>query len=155
MKNLKKLSLCLLFGLSLTACGRKDQVLELNEFSNYVTEFEAVSNDVGQPVKVDNLVIKFGDLANSQHRGLCEINGTDTPTVTIDYDAWQSMDEDKRESVVFHELGHCVLRRIHKGGMDTDGDPISMMYPYTLDSSVYVQKEEAYHNELFSERNDF
>lgn len=55
---------------------------------------------------------------------------------------------DRIEEVIFHELGHCVLRRGHIGGK-INGKVISIMNPYILEPEDYDENRDYYIKELF------
>jgi hypothetical protein len=124
-------------------------------FYPYVARFEELSEDLGQPTKINNLVIYFGPMDKPNQRALCRTRGNDTPQVIVDRDGWDAMDDAERESLVLHELGHCILRRKHKVGTMQNGVPESLMNPYTMESAVYEQHEEHYKQELFEVKNEF
>jgi hypothetical protein len=143
VKNL----LPLILFVALSACGRAP-VLELGQFSSYVERFEEVSSTVGAPVKVTDLVVKFGTVGERQD-GVCETGDFIPPTIIINSKNWGKMSEDEREALMFHELGHCVLTRNHVTEMMDEETPLSMMYPIALNPSRYVEHREHYHRELF------
>lgn len=132
------------------------QTLSVGSFAPYVARFEQDSAKYSDsPVQVTNLIIQFGPMATSTERGLCTITGDETPVITVDEDFWNSIDEADRTSLIYHELGHCVLRRIHNPTVANDGIPESVMYPYTLTDSVFEDNEANYLTELFATRNQF
>ena len=135
-------------------CG-KQQRLELGQFQPYVAHFEAHASEHGQTVKVTDLVVHFGRMENALERGICEINGDTTPTITINEDSWNKMDENEREPLMFHELGHCVLHRKHKAEQMQTGVPSSLMNPYTIPDYTYANYHDYYLNELYAHRDDF
>ncbi len=47
--------------------------------------------------------------------------------VTIDLEFWNRFNDNVKEMIVFHELGHCVLGRDHKEGQLQDGRCLSIM----------------------------
>lgn len=134
-----------------SACGKKP-VLEVGQFSPYVQSFEKQAATHGQAVKVTDLIVKFGPMENKFERGICEINGDDTPTILINEDAWNQMSEDEREPLLYHELGHCVLKRKHRADQMSDGVPASLMNPYTIAGWTYDEYKSYYLNELFSQK---
>src|SRR4051812_36511670 len=99
----------LMTSLVLQGCGRRDPVLDVGEFAPYVRDFEQTGAKVGVAVKVEDLIIKFGDLPNPRERGACEIVGDKTPSITISKKKWARLDEYERQQLLFHEMGHCVL----------------------------------------------
>lgn len=142
----------------LSACGKApdQQVLDVApEFTSYVTRFQQSAAQVGSPLAVTNLRIQFGQMENPQERGLCDVSSLESvPTILIDKAGWSQMDDASREEVLFHELGHCVLRRKHNAGL-TKGLPVSMMNPYTIGDGVYLSQHDYYLRELFATRNEF
>jgi hypothetical protein len=144
----------LLLALAATGCGRQ-QKLELGPFAPYVTHFEARALENGEELHVTDLVVKFGRMENPLERGICEINGDLTPVITINEEAWQKMDENEREPLMFHELGHCVLHRKHKTGQISPGVPESLMNPYTIPDYTYAAYQDHYIKELYKQKNDF
>ncbi len=142
---------------ALSACGKKEreQVVDVGDFAPYVQRFEQLSADYGEPVKVTDLIMKFGVLANPLERGVCEVAPETTPTVTISPAVWNRIDEAEREELVFHELGHCVLRRKHVAERDDTGVPVSLMNPIKIDGQLYEMYSRYYLEELFGRRNEF
>ncbi|HUP58614.1 MAG TPA: putative metallopeptidase [Bdellovibrionota bacterium] len=137
---------------AVTACG-KQPTLQLNEFATYVDMFQEEAASHGQPVKVTDLIVRFGTMENPYERGICEIAGDETPVITINQEAWDQMSEDEREPLMFHELGHCVLRRKHRADQIGPGVPASLMNPYTIAGWTYGQYKKHYIDELFSQHN--
>src|SRR5919199_1537692 len=60
------------------------------------------------------------------------------PTITLSTESycWQSASASERECLVFHELGHCLLSRIHKTDRFPNGAFVSLMNPD--DISIYA-----------------
>jgi hypothetical protein len=138
------------FGIS--GCG-KQPVLQLNQFSPYVEAFEESASQHGQSVKVTDLIVRFGKMENPYERGICEIAGDETPIITINQEAWEQMSEDEREPLMYHELGHCVLKRKHRADQIGPGVPASLMNPYTIAGWTYGQYKKHYIDELFTQQN--
>lgn len=141
------LTLSTLGCLSFTACGRPP-VLEIGGFENYVQRFEMKSQEAGNPVKVTELKIQFGDLEAAYEDGICEL-GDMTPTITVSKPSWDQMDDTEREILMFHEMGHCVLNRKHRSALDPKGLPESMMHPYGVPERIYAAARTEYIQELF------
>ena len=60
--------------------------------------------------------------------GQCAHN-TDAPSlVSIDANYWSRADDYEKEFIVFHELGHCALKRGHDDSKDIDGNCASIMH---------------------------
>ena len=161
---LQKVASLALLALSLlvTGCGKSadgsnnQPVVDVGSFAPYVAQFE--QNSViysASAVQVTNLKIQFGPMATAEERGVCDITGDQTPVITIDQAYWDSTTEDARKALIFHEMGHCVLRRLHLATLGTDGAPTSLMNPYTIDGSTYDAHQDSYLHELYAEQNDF
>ena len=145
----------LLWGASaLFGCARQQQ-LALGQFAPYVRSFESEAAHQGKTLKVTDLVIQFGPMKNHLERGICEIDGDATPTITINEDSWNRMDDSEREPLIFHELGHCVLHRRHQNGQMKDGVPTSLMNSYSITEFTYSTYREYYLHELFSAPPEF
>lgn len=140
------------------SCGKipeHDAVLDVGEFHEYVTRFEVRAVEYGMKVQVTDLVIRFGELENQRERGVCEIVTGQTPVITINKKRWNLLEEVDREILLFHEMGHCVLKRLHHNELSRRGAPQSMMHAYALDRYTYLLNESYYLEELFSHTGDF
>jgi len=109
------------------------------EIKPYVDEFNRICK-----IKSDTNV-RFG-LLEGDTVGLC-IYDFFNSNVIIDESAWESYSHNKREVLVFHELGHCVLNRGHNK-KKTNGRPESIMYPYVLNGYSYFNHRDVYLKEL-------
>lgn len=149
---MNKLKYLILLTFLLTGCGPK---LELGDFKSYVTSFEAESLIRGQSIHITNLKIQFGFLP-SNLLGLCNVNNLATPLITINPDLWTNMDDTQKEQVVYHELGHCVLHRVHNnslGPIDKTRLYDSLMDAQPLLLIDYASNRDSYLNELFDKNN--
>lgn len=68
--------------------------------------------------------------------------------IILDSYMWSIATDLYKEMVMFHELGHCILFRLHDERM-RDGRPMSMMTRERLTQSVYLAHRNEYHRELF------
>jgi len=149
----------------MSACAPKEKEhMELfqvdSTFLPYVQNFELAGVSEGKDVKITDLIVAFGDTPSMNETGVCEIADNETPKVTINQRIWNTLSNTDRQEVVFHELGHCVLRRRHQssemmgfGGMTRI--PESIMYPYRIPGTTYQAHIAQYHDELFSKSNEF
>ncbi|MCM2279899.1 MAG: hypothetical protein NDJ89_17630 [Oligoflexia bacterium] len=140
----------LLIALALAQSCARDPVLDVGEFAPYVERFETESQRNGVPVQVTDLIIRFGQMLTPSERGACELASGATPIITIRQETWEKMDEAEREELLFHEMGHCVLRRTHRSDISTKGVPSSIMNPYLIRGSVYLKNQAYYLRELFA-----
>lgn len=120
--------------LVLSACGRKGQIDPA--FSVYVRDFET---KIG--VSVNNVDIKFGKL-KAPTIGVC-YDGGQFNQIRIDPDFWETMDENGKEQLMYHELGHCVLGLGHNNELSTlDNMNVegSIMNSYWFGNAGYYAK---------------
>ncbi len=146
--NFTRIAILAVFAFVLAGCGRS-KVVDVGQFASYVTHFESVATEQGKSLKVDDLIMKFGPMDYPTEQGFCTLSTDQTPTITLNEASWDLMDESEREALVFHELGHCVLIRRHDSSTLPDGDPASMMNPYSMDSYTYEHRKAYYQHELF------
>ncbi len=123
-------------------------------FVDFVHNFEVSASEEGRSVQITDLVISFGSTPNLNETGVCEWAENETPRVVINERIWNTLNDYDRQEVIYHELGHCVLRRIHQNGtmMGYNGTlqiAASIMYPYRIAGSVYRDHMGHYHGELF------
>jgi len=83
--------------------------------------------------------------------GTCQ-HGLHIHHVTIDINFWNQFSSNRKEMVVFHELGHCVLGRGHTEEEDDNGSCLSIMNSGTSGCNVLYNKTNKtyYLQELFS-----
>ena len=138
--------------LLLSACGKA--TLELGNFAPYVQKFEDESRRFGPQVRVVDLSIRFGEL-DPGFTGLCRRRFAETPTIIVEPKAWEKASEWTRESLMFHELGHCILNENHREAMmparEAQGVmPVSLMNPIVVAGAVYRKNRDYYLDELFT-----
>ena len=126
-------------------------------FASYVQEFEVM---YGHPI--GDIPIQFAPLSGYTI-GECVVWTGGWREIKIDPDWWnyEAIDDDQRESIIAHELGHGVLNRGHITGnylyTSLDGlsqwqMPISLMYPDVFFSDWLEDWQTLkvyYYNELF------
>ena len=126
-----------------------DQNLE--GFRNRFIEYSYTA--LGREVLYQQVNLNFADLGYTVEKGgtngRCSTGPGILPTIEIDRLFWSGADDARRENLMFHELGHCLLGRAHVETTDRLGYPISVMYPYTLSSNLYAGRRTQYIAELF------
>lgn len=131
-----------------SAKGFQKNELSVTGFENYVKLFEEYSCTFGTKcIKVDNLIIKFGDLNDNEDGRATLFSDNRTPIITIDSEYWKDHDKDKREALLLHEMGHAILMRRHVAY--EDDCPSSIMNPATPSGYCYIKYKEYYLKELF------
>ncbi len=129
MKN-QLFILCCLVAL-FTNCNKSKNRLVDPDLEVYVDRFfaEAAARDID--VSDDDLEVVFRDLSDEGVCGLgyFKFEGTDLRKVEInpDFFCWGFHDDLAKESLVFHELGHAILRRTHVSTNLPNGIPGRIM----------------------------
>lgn len=172
MKLSKKIStflLCILFlGLS-QSCGLvshldnqkkgKGYIRQFsttnNTFQPYVYSFEAhAKNELNDPnFKVVDVPINFGDTENDQFVGVCFTYSNGDKEIIIDKEWWDRVSETAKESLLYHELGHCALNRGHnEDTIEKNNKTIraSVMHPGVVSTMDYNNYKTGYIHELFT-----
>jgi hypothetical protein len=141
---------------SLVGCGIQEQeqrpefnrVLKVDGFEHYVNLFQEQAADLGQDIQVSDLVIRFKHIPIEDEKvtlGVCWRGGNHSPTIDIDPEHWKGMSMVQRELLMFHEMGHCVLRRSHVE------DYVSIMNPYLISRTEFIKDEDRLLAELFDD----
>ncbi|MCY7352130.1 MAG: hypothetical protein LH606_15945 [Cytophagaceae bacterium] len=104
----------------------------------YVQLFRQEARSRGKTLSIDNLTVEFGQAKNQNVCGECQLDAGQPPRILLRLDApcWTQASEEARECLVFHELGHCLLRRPHKNTLFPNGANVSLMN--SGDVSVYA-----------------
>ncbi len=160
-----------LFLLSLTTACRPSVLEEepqyrvVAEAEPYVNAFAEEAQKRGKSVGLNNLIVEFGQIESHDACGECRLSAGQTPWVilTMDVTCWTAASSQARECLVFHELGHCLLRREHKNDRLPQGMYASLMnkddvtvyatclYPIGGDACDKRSRREYYLDELFDE----
>lgn len=138
--------------LLLSACGMP-QGSTHKEFIPYIKTFTEIT---GLAV---NVTMSFTEDRNFV--GVCKIYSTGERKVEVNSAYWATSDENTREQIILHELGHCVLNRDHTETMAEHPDywfefPNSVMYPYVFGRQrFYEQFKQHYFEELIDPEKPF
>lgn len=167
MNRLQVFILTGFIALAASGCAPKekqhDAFLQIDSpFQGYVNSFEQTSASEGNALTITDLIITFGTTPSMNETGVCEVAENETPRIIVNQRIWNTLNDYDKQEVIFHELGHCVLRRIHQNsemlaynGAQTV--PESVMYPYRIPGTIYRDNMAHYHGELFEagKRNQF
>lgn len=144
------------------------------EFKPYIQDFIASSNGIVEESDVSNLTMEFKDYGVPYR-----IAGTCWPHLTeidVNKDWWEDHKSHLvRQELIYHELGHCILRRPHttisdhgddfidwvenelfklgiieKKGLLPDNCPASYMHPVILSERCIRKHYNYYVTELFN-----
>jgi hypothetical protein len=139
--------------LSLFGCGEEKGVIDVAEdFEPYYQRF--ISNSIRERADMTHksISIKFIENIDSKDPALTVL-GTcipDSNKIEINKDAWKSLQIPRREALIFHELGHCLLHRGHDDSIDPVlKKPLSLMNSYLIGSFDFTNRYEYYAKELF------
>lgn len=130
------------------------------DLKEYVDRFVDVARDhYGQDYDLPEMDIDIGDTSGVIPNrpgyvtvGWCKRGGGKIPRIMINETYWFFYNDWEREQLVFHELGHCALGRMHR---DTETPlliPVSIMSTVMFDYRIYRDNWQYYMNELFEYR---
>lgn len=134
----------------LVSCGVDDIVevnntttvekLDLGDFRPYVQMFMLEAKAQGKIVKDRGLTITFAEL-DFPVVGVCYTYINSPPKIKVD-PSWKTMNIMKRMTLMYHELGHCLLGRGHTNSF-------SIMQSQILSSYTMLTNEDELFKELF------
>ena len=119
--------------------------------ASYASRFVTEAWQRGRNTDLSKLFMDFRTLSDQRRAGECvRVSGRGI-IIRMNSTWWPlHLNDQERENVVFHELGHCVLNREHSSGIDVElGIPASVMYPSPLPPGVYTRFRKYYVDELF------
>lgn len=134
------------------------------ELQPFIDKFEAEAALRGKTIDITNLIIEYGTASEQFICASCNSNSMDADVqkkIVIDNNAQCWEVDEMLEALIFHELGHCVLGRLHQNEFLPNGDPASLMIQDRLDHYACVYdlsgdndcnnafKREYYLDELF------
>lgn len=125
-------------------------------FTSYIASFEqAARAETGNTqFTIGDVPINFGDTENPDFQGVCFTYENGQKEIIIRESWWSTAEDSYRESLLFHELGHCSLNREHD---DSTFQVQSKSYKSSMMSSVIVAPRDynayksAYWKELFTQ----
>jgi hypothetical protein len=128
------------------------------EVQQYVDRFVKLAKDVGnKDYKHFMLNIDIADSIKDSFNGVVtsdDVVGWCKPyiyplQIMIQSEQWRTSSDMQREQLMFHELGHCLLRRQHDETTSPNGTPMSIMYPFLVPEHTYETFRDEYIKELF------
>lgn len=155
MRKLSPFMLLLIFVLS--SCSKdkiKPGYIE-PDFQEYVDRFVEEGARLGVEVDVRELTVEFGNPANNFCGQAPNFYSDDPPYVIIDNSCWARYEDLERELLMFHELGHAILKRPHLNRRMPNGVYASIMTNHQslthLYNEFFLAKKPYYMEELFLE----
>lgn len=163
-------TLTILAVILLSGCGQASGPQD-PAFIDIVAQFTQDALNRGIVLQVDT-TIQFGDVAanngTSEAVAVCNkshIDAADSGTITVDQVHWNGIAPLEQKMLIYHELGHCVLNRVHvmateqeliyPGISATETLPLSIMYPQSPDEGQLnlggLNYQTALVNEMFGQ----
>lgn len=123
-----------------------------SSFSPYVGQFEQHGKQVtGNPnYTVGDIPINFDIPEDNSFEGVCYIYSNNSREIIIRKDWWDSASDEDKESLIFHELGHCALDRDHDNEMTPDNNKASLMHQVIVRGHIFNAHRAGYVSELFT-----
>jgi hypothetical protein len=168
--NLRDILLKTFIATTFIALGCKDE--ERPSFTSqidpalnkFVESFLSEAANRGLLLTADNLILKFDETLDEPVCGQCNSIETKKIQKIVQVNPSQlcAVYEDELEALIFHELGHCLLGRIHESSFLPSGDPKSLMiandvsvyapcrYPINGDDCDKRERRSYYVDELFN-----
>lgn len=153
------------FSIFISACSPEPVAvsnINVNEaFEPFVESFVKEGAKRGYEIDFSDtgLSIVFGNTPNAS-ASCTEIAGHDSGShqIIVNKDAWQTLNDSLRERLIFHELGHCELNRVHRNDKFDDGSWKSIMRGDPLSDAdeklpipYFGFRRDYYINELFND----
>lgn len=120
-------------------------------FKPFVSKFVSEGTDQGVPINILALNVEMADnLDTSTEMAVCIVYtpATIAPTIRVSSYYWNQLSQYGKEALLFHELGHCLLGRVHRADTN-NGVPLSDMYAYFLGDTLYLANYTQYMYEMF------
>jgi hypothetical protein len=120
------------------------------EFHPYLESFKKDADTYKVRVDFYKMVTVFSSMKGESPVAAYCLPATNTVVVSIN--TWNSIDFKTRKALLYHEWGHCLLKRDHTDDVDySTMCPKSLMFPY-IDplQRCYRLYESSYNKELFT-----
>jgi len=151
--NWKYLTIIVLSVSILNSCSKEDTVETDDELIPYFELFADEASTRGFAVDYEGARIEglIQDIPDNSIQGQCFHNEKKPNKVIIDIDYWENADKLEKEFIIFHELGHCFLKREHLDDAHPDGSCVSIMHsnPGVCNFNLKSDNREEYLDELF------
>ena len=125
------------------------------QFRPHLEQFKTDAKRYGVKLNLFKLITVFSNKVNSGTAAYCLPHSN---IVVVSTRSWEGLNEQGKKALLYHEWGHCILRREHVEAEHSFPTycPISVMYPY-IDpmNRCYNSLEESYNRELFTNPYNF
>lgn len=156
----------LLFAITLMAlcsCANISKVSSNNvepEFKDVYNQFVLDSQTHGRDISKSSVTISRGDTSK-----ICLTRNPldfDPPEAccfggqVIIQSGYIFQSQEQMKAILYHELGHCLLNKVHDWRISRDGSAYSLMTPFISDLSLdqFNANKDHYINQLFSHENE-
>lgn len=118
-----------------------DFVSQYNKFGEYHAQYTNPDEDrtKEENLRMQLLTIRFDtdNILEDQTMAQCAYNDL---TIVVSKTYWEQFDDDLKEIVIFHEMGHCVLLlKGHKSGTIMDIRAKNILYRYKKDKISFLE----------------
>jgi len=149
LKHIQKLAFWLLIATQTAFGSEVDNIL--NRFADDAKRYGVYVEDrIGSHALEIN--IKSLKSVGKNTIGLCQHRAK--KIITLDKKFWRNASDLRKETLLYHELGHCVLLRDHTSKRLPTGEYASIMTPYILPEKDYIAHHEYYVMELFDRQSN-
>jgi hypothetical protein len=102
----------------LSGCGSGSGLNISAEFQSTFDTFKSELASRNVNIQINNLTIQMDQtLVGTPNTAVCTIAWGKAPVISVNPSIWSSLNIKDQEMVIFHELGHCILGRIHNDTM--------------------------------------
>ena len=139
--NHNKLTYCLLLVITvlcLSACEKESHIIIEAPFQEYVDIFFLEAEKRNIKISKNNLEVVFQDHRSYCGLGDCSYQDSDIRRVEINPNCWELINATGKEILMFHELGHALLKRQHKNTKFPNGSFRSIMHNGSYISVSYT-----------------
>ena len=117
--------------LMLGSCGKDNSEVSIDDallpyFGSF--EQEATARGVDFSIYDANISGSIINISGDNVIAQCTHSENAPSRVTVDIDYWNIASEEEKEFYIFHELGHCFLKRVHDDRKDSAGNCKSIMH---------------------------
>ena len=96
----------------------------------YLYMFSEIGNKYSlKSIKIPKITIKFGNIKKKDGKTIYATCGKESGNlvITVDQKQWEYLTLYRKEQLMFHEFGHCILDRHHCNRL-IKGSPMSIMH---------------------------
>jgi hypothetical protein len=131
----------------------KDEVVINPELKPYFDSFKTEARKRGidfDPYRA-KISTEIVNIAGTNVIAQCKKYTGQSSIISVDIAYWSEATEMDKEFYLYHELGHCFLKRNHLDAKDSDGNCISIMHSSKDVCRFYYNKlsRDVYLDELF------